>query len=281
MKVFPPQVSKTITRLPWGAPMEINIHETIGGEIFRQGIFDIGVSECAWRLLKHGDHVLDAGANIGYMTSLFAARVGKGGVVHSFEPHPKIREALTANIHRFSPNGGGAKIVVHECALGDVAGTATLVAMDNFSSNEGSAFLADGNITDRMAVKYEVPVERLDTVFPTGDFELLKIDVEGHEPKLIQGASQMLSQKRVKHVIYEDHAQGKAGLPEIFTGYGYTVYSIGHTLFGLKLTDYRDGIVLDTSWESPSYLATLDPAAVKSRITKGWQIFRGAHAVAD
>ncbi len=275
-KLFPPRSSKKIMRLPWGCPIEIDVTETIGSEIYKQGIFDIGVSECAWRLLQRGDHVLDAGANIGYMTSLFAARVGSRGVVHSFEPHPRIREKLTANISRFTRDGSIARIIVHDCALGDSAGTASLVETDDFAANQGSAFLADGALTGKVAAQYQVQVKPLDEVIPAGNFGLLKIDVEGHEPRLIQGAQKLLHAQRVRHVIYEDHSQGKTGLPDVFMSHGYTIYSVGHTLFGLELTDFRKQIKLDTSWESPSYLATADPAYVESHIAKGWKIFKGS-----
>jgi FkbM family methyltransferase len=278
MKFFPPRLTETVVRLPWGSPIEINVTETIGGEIFKQGIFDIGVSECAWRLLQAGDQVLDAGANIGYMTSLFAAKVGKNGTVHSFEPHPQIRKKLTANIGRFAHNGASARIVVHDCALGDVNGTANLVETDGFASNQGSAFLADPATAGKVTAQYQVEVKPLDELTPTGEFRLLKIDVEGHELKVIQGARRLLSEKRVRHVIYEDHSQGKSGIPDIFTGYGYSIYSIGHTLFGLELADFRKEIMLDTSWESPSYLATMDPAYVNTHISKGWEIFKGIPA---
>jgi FkbM family methyltransferase len=275
IKFFPPRNSQQIVRLPWGSLLEIDVTETIGGEIFKQGIFDIGVSECAWRLLEAGDQVVDAGANIGYMTSLFAARVGHHGTVHSFEPHPQIRKKLTSNIDRFSQNGSSASIKVYECALGDINGTANLVELDSFATNHGSAFLDDASPTARVAARYPVEVKLLDDVFFTGEFQLLKIDVEGHELKLIQGAQRLLHQKRVRHVIYEDHTQGKSGIAEIFSRNGYTVYSIGHTLFGLELADFKKEISLDTSWESPSYLATLDAAYVDDHISKGWKIFKG------
>jgi FkbM family methyltransferase len=273
-KFFPPRCPQKVVRLPWGTTIEINVTETIGSEIFKQGIFDIGVSECAWRMLQPGDHVLDAGANIGYMTSLFASKVGKQGVVHSFEPHPRIREKLTSNITRFAHDGTIANIIVHGCALGDVTGVASLVETADFASNQGSAFLADGEADGKVAARHQVDVSLLDDVVPTGKFGLLKIDVEGHELKLIQGAQKLLSQQRVRHVIYEDHSQGKTGLPEIFSRHGYTIYSIGHTLFGLDLRDWKN-IVLDTTWESPSYLATIDPGYVESHKSKGWQIFKG------
>jgi FkbM family methyltransferase len=275
IKFFPPSSRQQVVRLPWGSSIEVDPAEVIGGAIFRQRIFDVAVSECAWRLLRSGDHVLDAGANIGYMTSLFAARVGKQGVIHSFEPHPVTCKKLTSNTGRFTQNRASASIIVHECALGDVNGVADLFEPDNFAVNQGAACLANGYSAGQGIARHQVQIKLLDDVIPAGEFGLLKIDVEGHELKLIQGASQLLSQHRVRHVIYEDHTQGKSGIPETLAAHGYTVYSIGHTLFGLKLNDFRQQIVLDTSWESPSYLATLDPTYVNSRITKGWEIFRG------
>jgi FkbM family methyltransferase len=274
IKFFPPRSRQQIVRLPWGSSIEIDPYEVIGGAILRQRIFDVAVSECAWRLLRSGDHVLDAGANIGYMTSLFAARVGKQGVIHSFEPHPVTCQKLASNVSRFSQNQASASIIVHECALGDVNGVADLLEPEDFEVNQGSACLANGYSAIHAVGRRQVQVKLLDEVIPAGNFGLLKIDVEGHELKLIQGAKQLLSQHRVRHVIYEDHSQGKSGIPEALAGHGYTVYSLGHDLFGLKLKDFHEQIVLDTSWESPSYLATLDPAYVNSRITKGWEIFK-------
>jgi FkbM family methyltransferase len=275
IKFFPPHSPLQIVQLPWGSFIEIDANEVIGAAIFKQRIFDIAVSECAWRLLRAGDQVLDVGANIGYMTSLFAAKVGKQGSVFSFEPHPETRQKLAANVTRFLDHGSVAKIVVYECALGEVNGVADLIETDDFATNRGSAFLADGAPIAHVAARRQVKVQPLDELIPTGEFGLLKIDVEGHELKVIQGARQLLSQKRVRHIIYEDHMQGKSGIPDILTSYGYKIYSIGHTLFGLKLMDLGKEIVLDTSWESPNYLATIDPAYVDSHISNGWEILKG------
>ena len=261
--------------LPWGVQIEVDLTDTIGGAIYKQGIFDIGVSECAWRLLRPGDHVVDAGANIGYMTSLFAARVGKEGKVHSFEPHPQIRQKLEGNVARITKIKASAPVVVHGFALGDINGSATLVETNSFASNQGTAFLADEITTLATVARHRVQVRTLDDLFPKEVFGLIKIDVEGHESKLIRGADRLLSEQRVRNVIYEDHTQGRSGIPGVFSGHGYTVYSIGHTFSGLSLIDFRQQIRLDTSWESPSYLATLDSAYVDHHIGKGWRIFKG------
>lgn len=272
MKFSPPSSPLQNIRLPWGAEIEVDIFDTIGGAIYRQGIFDIGVSECAWRLIQPGDQIVDAGANIGYMTSVFAAKAGSTGKVHSFEPHPVIRKKLEGNVARFGKRF--APVTIHGVALGDANGTADLVEADAFSTNQGTAFLADEK-TPGNVKRHLVAVKRLDELFPTEKFGLIKIDVEGHEAKLIMGAENIFRTKRARHVIYEDHDLGQSGLPEMFARHGYTVFAVGHDFWGLQLTDYRKKILLDTSWESPSYLATIDPEGVQRAIGRGWKIFKG------
>jgi FkbM family methyltransferase len=271
-KFSPPTASFQQVRLPWGVEIGVDIHDTIGGAIYRQGIFDIGVSECAWRLIKPGDQIVDAGANIGYMTSVFAAKTGGAGKVHSFEPHPVIRKKLESNVARFGKNF--AAVTIHGVALGDTNGTADLVEADAFSTNQGTAFLADEKMPGNVK-RHQVVVKRLDEMFPEGNFGLIKIDVEGHEAKLIMGAENIFKTRRARNVIYEDHELGQSGLPEMFAWHGYTVFAVGHDFWGLQLTDYRKKIVLDTSWESPSYLATTDPDGVQRSIGRGWSIFKG------
>jgi FkbM family methyltransferase len=137
-----PESDKAEVELPWGMQIEVNLNDAIGREIFKQRIFDLAVSECAWRLLSPGDHVIDAGANIGYMTMLFAAKIGKTGVVDSFEPHPQVRATLQRNVDRINKRGSAGRVVVHDCALGDSRGKADLIETDYFAINQGTARIA-------------------------------------------------------------------------------------------------------------------------------------------
>ena len=274
-----PASGKAEVEMPWGIPIEVNLHDAIGNEIFKQRIFDLGVSECAWRLLAPGDQVVDAGANIGYMTMLFAARVGEAGVVHSFEPHPQVCALLRRNVDRIDHNGNAGRVVVHDCALADTRGEAQLIETDYFAINEGTARLAGTAEVDTGSIQaHRVSVETLDGLFPTESFALLKIDVEGFEAKVLKGAERLLSARRVRHVIYEDHTRGRSGLAELLSGYGYTVFSIGHgTLGPLLQQSFTEDVAIDASWESASFLATLDAERVMTLMKgKGWSVLRGA-----
>lgn len=272
-----PESSKAEVELPWGMCIEVNLKDSIGSEIFKQRIFDLGVSECAWRLLAPGDQVIDAGANIGYMTMLFAARTGATGVVHSFEPHPQVRATLQRNVDRINQRGSAGRVVVHDCALGDSRGAAELIETDYFAINEGTARISSTAKADTQNIRsHPVQIETLDNLFPSESFALLKIDVEEFEAEVLKGAERILSQNRVRHVIYEDHTRGGSGLAALLAGHGYTVFFIGHNTLGPLLQQSFIGeIAIDTSWESASFVATLEPDRVMTLMSrKGWSVLK-------
>jgi FkbM family methyltransferase len=272
-----PDADKALVELPWGMEIEVNLNDLIGREIFKQRIFDLAVSECAWRLLSPGDHVIDAGANIGYMTMLFAARIGETGLVHAFEPHPRVLDTLKRNVDRISRRPGTGRVTVYPCALGDLDGNAELIETGYFSLNQGTAKIATTETTADKIESHSVPVETLNGLFPNEEFALLKIDVEGFELNVLRGADNLLSSRRVRHVIYEDHTLGQSGLAKILSGSGYTVFSIGHGTRGLRLLKGSEGKAeIDASWESASFLATLVPDHVTTLMSrKGWRVLKG------
>jgi FkbM family methyltransferase len=272
-----PKSDEANVELPWGMPMEVNLNDLIGREIFKQRIFDLAVSECAWRLLSPGDNVIDAGANIGYMTMLFAARIGENGVVHAFEPHPRVLDLLKRNVDRIGGRPGAGRVIVHPSALGNSPGKAELIETGYFSISTGTAKIATTETASDKVASHSVHVETLDGLFPQGDFALLKIDVEGFEPNVLGGAKDLLSSRRVRHVIYEDHTLGRSGLVELLSGHGYTVFSIGHGALGLRLLEASEGKAeIDASWESASFLATLAPEKVMTLMRrKGWFVLKG------
>ncbi|MFN2477047.1 MAG: FkbM family methyltransferase [Chthoniobacterales bacterium] len=280
LQFAPAREDRTIVPLPWGGEMEVDLRDAIGSEIQKQGIFDLAVSECAWRLLQPGDHVIDAGANIGYMTRLFSGKVGPAGFVHAFEPHPEVGARLQRNVGELRRADGSPRVIVHRCALGKTSGVADLFESDYFSINQGTASIA--NVPADPAApgfrRHQVAVTTLDDSFPSESFKLLKIDVEGFEAQVLQGAEQLLGSQRVRHVIYEDHTLGQSGLAQILAGHGYAIFAIGHSFWGPALLESTAAeSAIDVSWESASFLATRDSAeATRLMKPRGWRVLRGA-----
>ena len=60
--------------------------------------------------------VIDAGANIGYLSHLFSQWVGSEGTVHSFEPVPWTNDILRSNVRKL----GLSNIEVHQLALSNI-----------------------------------------------------------------------------------------------------------------------------------------------------------------
>jgi FkbM family methyltransferase len=279
LSLLPWQISAAGVRLPWGAQLEVNPNEGIGRELLRQGVFDIAVSETAWRLLEPGDLAVDVGANIGYMTSLFAARVGTQGCVESFEPHPRIFARLRQNVESLRRSGPpAAEVTLHDCALGDTDGRTQLIEPRIFGINEGASTVtpAPGGLPGAPAEgSFEIRIARFDTVLNGRQVGLLKVDVEGFEAQVLGGAQRALARRRIRHLIYEAHECERSPLHALLAGYGYSIFGIGHELFGPKLTPGAAAPRIDRRWESPSYLATLAPreAALALR-TRGWRVLR-------
>lgn len=130
--------------------------------------------------LRPGDVFLDVGANIGTSTLVAAAIVGKSGKVYSVEAHPRIYQYLRANVALNS----FYHVQLFNAAVGNTEGT---VQFSDKYSDTMNHVVADNGI--------RVPLRTLNQLL-SGDeltsIELLKIDVEGYEKFVIQGASSVL-----------------------------------------------------------------------------------------
>lgn len=264
-----PPTGPTAVTLPWGATLTVNPGETVGRAVWTTGVYDIAVSEALFRLVPFGGRAIDAGANVGYMTSLLAAKVGPPGRVESFEPHPVLGQRLRDNVRH-----AAAAVEVHALALSDAAGVARFVLPAGFSCNEGIGHLAPENhalTANETAI--EVPTATLDGLFPNDRFDVLKLDVEGHEAAVLRGARGLLGRGAVRHVVFEDHAIATSEAAGILSAAGYAVFQIGWALRGPVLASLG-APRLCRDYEAPSYLATLDPAAATAALApRGWRIY--------
>lgn len=257
------------TLLVWGDHLLVDPVEDLGRSLDQQGIFDLAVSEVAWRLVQPGDRVIDGGANIGYMTRLFQRRVGPLGSVDAFEPHPEIARLLRSNVELRSQGLG--PVVVHEAALGSHSGQAALHEPEGFAKNRGMATLEPGRETGR---SHQVALTTLDEAFPAGDFALLKLDLEEHEMAAITGGARLLGSGRVQNVLFEDQLRGASGVAVRLAEYGYSVFALATSFWGPRLLPVSNRL-RGTDWGSPNYLATLDAVSTGRRLGHwGWDILR-------
>jgi FkbM family methyltransferase len=258
-------------RLPWGTVLQVNPHETIGKNMVVLGVYELAVSEILWRLTVSGDWCLDVGANIGYMTSLLAAKTQAGGKVFSFEPHPVIFGRLQENIKNM-PHDRYAPIQAHPIALGASEGKISLVEPEGFNSNEGNAKLTNNLLSSKKA--YQVDISRLDSLFFKNErFGVVKVDVEGWELSVFQGAEQLLDEHRIRDIVFEDFDTFPSDTVQFLQNKGYAIFRIAKKILGPFIAHPLEKKAQDLllPYEPVNYLATIDPQrALKLLQPRGW-----------
>lgn len=133
--------------------------------------------------VRAGDTVFDIGANVGFFTLLSATLVGASGRVIAFEPLPRNISFLTRNL----AINGVANTTLIEAAVSDRPGRAFL----EVATNPSMGTLAERGLP--------VEVVALDDLMEKGLLPLpdvMKIDVEGAESRVLLGARTLLRTAR-------------------------------------------------------------------------------------
>jgi FkbM family methyltransferase len=260
-------------QLPWGVPITVNPRETIGRAIWAQGVYDLVVTELVWRLVDPGDLTVDVGANIGYVTAALGVRVGKTGRVHSFEPHPVLARQFRANLENWIQHSEFGEVVAHEFALSNQNSAATLEIPDDFSGNEGTARLASAPSTSGNRC-FTVRTRRLeDFLDEPGEISLIKVDVEGHELEVFEGMGSLLAERRVRDILFEEHAPFPAETHKLLQLMGYTIFCFETHLGGLRTVIPSPGYT-QIPGQPPNWLATKDSQRLFRRMkARGWRSF--------
>ncbi len=161
---------------PQGSFRIIHYGEEIENDVFWEGLPGRRerVSMALWmRLAQTAGVVLDVGANSG-LYSLVAAAMNRAARVYGFEP-------LAHLFHRYVENCrlNGFDIRPRQIALSNEAG---IGVMRGYTLEKArGAPVPEGEL---------VPMRRLDSTIEAegiGRIDLMKIDVEGHEPEVLEG----------------------------------------------------------------------------------------------
>ena len=143
------------------------------------------------RLIEAGDVVVDVGANIGTVTLCLAATVGTGGLVYAFEPQREIFHYFCGNVvlnrHR--------NVMCINSAVGAADGTIEIPPIDyGQPANFGAVSLVGQG-------PGETEVQTIDGL-SLEKCRLIKIDVEGMEFEVLQGAEKTID--RCQPFVYAE-----------------------------------------------------------------------------
>jgi FkbM family methyltransferase len=169
--------------------------QVIAQQLIRDGVHEEYETQVFRNLISTGNVVI-VGANIGYYT-LIAARILNGtGWVYAFEPEPHNFQILSKNIqvNQFT------NITASQLALSNRNGRATLYT-DRV--NFGRPSLAATNVFERSG-EVQIDTITLDSFFKktaSSKVDLLKIDAQGAEELIFQGARETLKRYAPKIVV--------------------------------------------------------------------------------
>jgi FkbM family methyltransferase len=243
----------------------------IGRSIWTTGVYDLAVSEVLVRLITPGDTVIDAGANVGYMTLLVSVAAGPDGRVLCYEPHPALFAVLAQNVSAARAQFALAQAELYNAALGERPGTAELLLPEDFGSNDGTARIASAADSPE-APRFSVPMLTLDDALGDGTAAVLKLDVEGFELTVLRGARLALAARRIRHIVFEDHAVIGSEVVQFLRNQGYQVYSVGWSMRGVSLCPVEAGNMAK-DYEPPNFVASVDTADLVERCRPGgWSV---------
>jgi FkbM family methyltransferase len=256
------------TRLPWGLTLAYGPSGPMGKSLSRSGVYDLAISETVFRLLVDGDTAIDGGANVGYMASVMAARVGERGHVVAFEPQPEIFGRLQRNIAAWHTGSVDARNV----ALSSRGGVAKMAIPTDRDANHERASLRELKAAH---VTIEVATMRLDDAsLPTGPIALVKLDVEGHESEVLRGGREALGS--VGNVVMEEHQEIPTEASELLVELGFQLYTVHESFTGPRLRELAAGVP-HLGWGPPNIVATRTPERLQAAFREaGWLCLRRA-----
>lgn len=189
--------NRTLIKEVNGINFELDLTEVIDAAIFYSDSREPATSKALAALCKPGDIIFDIGANVGSHTLPIAKSVGSSGKVYAFEPVPWALNKLHKNISLNAFNN----IIVEPIALSDTPNdNAEFSLRASFKTTSQIPVNADGNLNENWwnaCEKVKVRVETIDNFVKENNIKkinLIKLDVDGFEAKVIKGATIVLTE---------------------------------------------------------------------------------------
>ena len=190
--------------------------------IIQAGVFEPWTTQAVKMLIKRGDIVLDVGANIGYYSILMSKLVGKEGKVICFEPtdcygnvlEKNIAENKLTNVEAYRI-GLSNKEQELEIQIG--ISSATLHVPGNIKLN----------CSERIKL---VTLDKFLEEHPLPKINFIKIDVDGHEPLVLEGAWRSIDKYQpnilleVSHTHYLNAGYTAWDFYDLLKSKGYYIY---------------------------------------------------------
>ena len=212
-----------------GLRWALDLREGIDFSIYLLGAFEPGTQATLKKLVKPGDTVFDIGANIGAHTMGIAQSVGPQGRVFAFEPADFAFEKLRRNL------------ALNPALAAHTFPQQTLLASSSSGRSEPQIYASwplknSGTVHPKhrgqLVSTARANVDTLDSFVARNKIphlDLIKIDVDGHELPVLQGASETLRRFRpilvmeMSPYIHAEHGNSFAEFVALLKSLSYSL----------------------------------------------------------
>lgn len=181
---------------------------------FIRGQYEPEKTQAIEAMIKPRDVVFDVGAHVGYFTILMSDRVGPHGQVVSFEPRDINLEFLRQHVRI----NQCSNVQVMDAVVGNRTGAARLETRVGTGRGHVSS---KGNVDVRMVV--------LDELIQSGSIpvpQFMKIDVEGCEMMVLEGARRLIETHRPRMILATHTPALEQACNDFLTARGYDVQEL-------------------------------------------------------
>jgi FkbM family methyltransferase len=212
-----------------GLRWALDLGEGIDFSIYLLGAFEPGTQETLRKLAKPGDIVLDIGANIGAHTLGIAQSVGPQGRVFAFEPADFAYEKLCRNL---ALNPALAVRTFPQQTLLAASATDRSEPQIYASWPLQNCAAVHPKHRGQLVSTARASVDTLDSFAARNQLErldLIKMDVDGHELPVLQGACKTLGRLRpilvmeISPYVHAEHNHSFAEFVALLKSFSYSL----------------------------------------------------------
>jgi len=184
-----------VVNVPELGNFEMNCRSDILRRILLKREYEPEVVEELRKYIDPNKDALDIGANVGLFTILLASLLSEDRRVLAVEPTPGALSCLKKNIEAHNLNG---KVILFEGVMAENRGQTILNVIENREEYSSLLKLVSSEIHNEKVKEIEIPVETIDQLVKQHNLTpgLIKIDTEGAELRVLQGAFQTIMNYR-------------------------------------------------------------------------------------
>ncbi len=246
------------------AVIVLNPKDPVVSGALRFGVYEKAESRWFQSVCHPGMTFLDVGANIGYYTALGSHLVGLKGKVISVEPDPESFSYLEQTISANNSNN----VLAFQVAASDKKTHLPLyISTENRGDNR---LYASSEDRTEILVKAQ-PLDELLFEHDIDHVDLIKIDVQGYEPKVIEGLKKTISRSPQIVLITEFWPKGITDAGADAKVFLDNLRNLGLTLYELKsdgeISEIYDDYNLISRYQGRKYTNLIGRKQIKSSKT--------------